>query len=120
MPAKDTYHQTVKRALEADGWRITHDPFSIPIGHRNLFVDLGAEELIAAELAGRRIAVEIKSFQGPSEVRNLEEALGQYLLYVPFLRAHEPDRILYMAVPIGVYLSLFEEPIGREILIPMD
>ncbi len=116
MPARDTYHQTVVRALEADGWLITHDPYSFPVGRKNLFVDLGAERLIAAEREGRRIAVEIKSFQGPSEIRDLEEALGQYLLYKPFLQAREPDRPLYLGIPKDAYSSLFDEPIGKGIM----
>jgi hypothetical protein len=65
MPARDIYHDTVIHALEADGWRITDDPFSIPVGRKQLFVDLGAEKLIGAEREGRRIAVEIKTFEEP-------------------------------------------------------
>ena len=30
MPAKDIYHDTVKRALEKDGWRITAENFQLP------------------------------------------------------------------------------------------
>ncbi len=26
MPARDIYHDTVRNALEKDGWTITHDP----------------------------------------------------------------------------------------------
>jgi hypothetical protein len=116
MPVRDAYHPVVVRLLEKDGWRITHDPYRIPVGHKNLFVDLGAEEVIAAERQGKRIAVEIKSFAGPSEVQELEAALGQYLLYMPFLRAQEPDRQLYLALPLEVYNNVFEEPIGRGVL----
>ncbi len=86
MPAKDMYHDLVHRLLVADGWRITHDPYRIVVGRKNLFVDLGAEKIIAADRDGKRIAVEVKSFEGKSEVHDLEEALGQYLLYLPFLR----------------------------------
>ena len=116
MPARDIYHQPVIRALEKAGWRITHDPYRIVVGQKNLFVDLGAERVIAAEREGKRIAVEVKSFAGPSEVHELEEALGQYLLYAPFLRAQEPDRLLYLAVSREVWHNLFEEPIGRGVL----
>ena len=27
MPAKDKYHHQVRRALEKEGWIITHDPY---------------------------------------------------------------------------------------------
>jgi hypothetical protein len=64
MPKLDIYHSTVKRALEKDGWTITHDPFILQIGKKRLFADLGAERLISAEKDLRRIVVEIKSFVG--------------------------------------------------------
>ncbi len=50
MPARDIYHNVVKTALVKDGWTVTHDPFRIRLAkNKNLFVDLGAERLIAAE-----------------------------------------------------------------------
>jgi hypothetical protein len=104
------------RILQANGWRITHDPFHVRVGRRNLFVDLGAERLIAAELDGNRIAVEVKTFEGPSEVHDLEVALGQYMLYDPFIRAKEPDRQLHLAVPLPALQNLFEEPLGLGLL----
>lgn len=48
MSKKDLYHNLVRRALEKDGWKITHDPLVIPAGKRKIKVDLGAESLIAA------------------------------------------------------------------------
>ena len=45
MPARDFYHDVVKLALIADGWTITHDPFVLQWGSKDLFVDLGAEPL---------------------------------------------------------------------------
>jgi hypothetical protein len=116
MPAKDLHHQAVVQALEADGWRITHDPYRITVGRRNLFIDLGAEEVVAAERQGTKIAVEVKGFEGQSEVHDLEQALGQYLLYAPFLRAQEADRRLYLAVPADVYHNVFEVPVGQTVL----
>lgn len=49
MPAKDISHNCVKKALIKAGWTITHDPFRIRLTRKNLFVDLGAERLIAAD-----------------------------------------------------------------------
>jgi hypothetical protein len=50
MPARNIHHTAVIRALQADGWTITHDPFLIPYGDRRLFIDLGAERVtIGAE-----------------------------------------------------------------------
>ena len=59
MPAKDIYHNNVRTALEKDGWTITNDPLTLEIGERSLFVDLGAEKILAAEKQGRKIAVEV-------------------------------------------------------------
>jgi hypothetical protein len=44
MPAKDFFHQIVKNALIKDGWKITHDPFVLTFGKRDLYVDFGAEQ----------------------------------------------------------------------------
>jgi len=32
MSKRDRYHYEAKRALEKDGWTITHDPFRLQIG----------------------------------------------------------------------------------------
>jgi hypothetical protein len=79
-------------------------------------VDLGAEKIIAADRAGKYIAVEVKSFEGQSEVHELEVALGQYLLYLPFLRAQDPTRELYLAISGEVWHNVFVEPIGQGLL----
>ncbi|MEG3840433.1 XisH family protein [Microcoleus sp. herbarium14] len=116
MPAKDTYHNNVRTALEKDGWTITNDPLTLEIGDRSLFVDLGAEKILAAEKQGRKIAVEVKSFLAASPVHDLEEALGQYIVYEDILEVSEPERNIYLAVREEVYLDIFSEPIGQLLL----
>lgn len=116
MPAKDIYHDTVRNALLKDGWRITHDPLVLKWGNKDLFIDLGAERLLAAEKDQQKIAVEIKSFIGPSDMADLERALGQYVVYHDVLAEREPERRLYLAVPEETWLELFEEPIGQLLL----
>lgn len=116
MPAKDIYHEVVKQALVKDGWKITHDPLVLKWGKKDMFVDLGAEYLLAAEKGAQKIAVEVKSFLGPSELDDLEKALGQYILYHDVLAEREPDRTLYLAVPREMREELFEEPIGQLLL----
>jgi hypothetical protein len=116
MPVRDVYHSAVKNALTKDGWTITHDPFVLKWGARDLFVDLGAERLLAAEKGARKIAVEVKAFTGPSDIVELERALGQYLLYHDVLAEREPDRVLFLAVPGPVMNELFGEPIGQLVL----
>lgn len=98
MPAKDVYHNVVKNALIKDGWRITHDPLRLKWGIKDMYVDLGAERIFSAEKAGQKIAVEVKSFVGASDMNDLENALGQYLVYRSVIARTEPDRKLYLAI----------------------
>ena len=109
MPAKDLFHDNVKIALIKDGWKITNDPLALKWEARNLFVDLGGEKIFAAERGEQKIAVEIKSFVSVSEVKDLENALGQYFLYLIVLREKEPTRKLYLAVTEEIFLDFFHE-----------
>ena len=54
MPARNIHHAVVVRALTADGLTITHDPYPLSFGGKDLFVDLGAEE---AALAAVRVRI---------------------------------------------------------------
>lgn len=116
MPARDLYHTIVRHALEADGWKITHDPLILTFGTRDMFVDLGAERLLAAEKSGVKIAVEVKSFLSPSVLHDLERALGQFILYHDVLAATEPERVLYLAMPDILLDTILEEPLGKLLL----
>jgi XisH protein len=117
MPARDYYHEVVRTALQKDGWTITHDPYRIKLARKkNLYIDLGAEQLIGAEKDIQKIAVEIKSFRSPSEMKDLEEAIGQFVLYDRLLNRHEPERKLYLAVPEDVRESIFEEEAGQVLI----
>ncbi|MEG5046311.1 XisH family protein [Microcoleus sp. B4-C1] len=107
MPAKDAFHEVVKIALQKDGWEITHDPYTLQAGTLELYIDLGAEKVVAAEKDGQKIAVEIKSFIGPSKISQFYTALGQFISYRAALQQQENDRILYLAVPSNVYDSFF-------------
>ena len=117
MPAKDFYHDAVVHALTVEGWEITDDPLSLSYGGRDLYVDLGAERnAVAAEKNGEKIAVEIKSFLSPSVLSDLEKAVGQYDIYQIVLAAVQPERVLYLAVPLRIYEGLFRERFGELIL----
>ncbi|MEG4457479.1 element excision factor XisH family protein [Microcoleus sp. N9_A1] len=107
MSAKDAFHEVVKNALQKDGWQITHDPYTLQAGTLELYIDLGAEKVVAAEKNGQKIAVEIKSFTGPSKISLFYTALGQFISYRAALQKQETDRILYLAVPTNVYDSFF-------------
>ena len=110
MPARDKVHHAVKNALVKDGWEITHDPLHLEWGPRDLYVDLGAEKLFAAEKEGRKIAVEVKSFVGPSDMANLEQALGQYVLYRSKLKRLSPQRKLYLAMRDTAFENILNHP----------
>ena len=116
MPAKDFYHETVKTALIKDQWTITDDPLTLKFGKKDFYVDLGASQLLAAEKETSKIAVEVKSFLGRSDINDLEKALGQYVLYQDILAEIEPSRNLFLAVPSTVAEDLFEEPVGKLLL----
>jgi hypothetical protein len=105
--AKDLFHQVVKDALTKDGWNITHDPFPVDYGDVQMQIDLGAERLLAATKDAETIAVEIKSFINPSSISEFHTAVGQYLNYRRALRTHEPNRVLYLAVPSQTYDEFF-------------
>jgi hypothetical protein len=108
MPALDLLHDPVKNALIKDGWTITDDPYIIEYAKTRVLADLGAERTLAAERAGRKIVVEIKSFVGPSPMHDFEIALGQYQLYRGLLEVTAPERQLYLAISDEVYVNFFE------------
>ena len=72
-----------------------------------MYIDLGAEEIVAAEREGQKIAVEIKSFLGTSSILEFHTALGQFFNYRLALEEKEPDRTLYLAVPLHTYDEFF-------------
>jgi hypothetical protein len=117
LPARNIYHDAVVEALIADGWTITHDPLTISYGGKDLFVDVAAEQsALGAEKSGRRIAVEIQSFLGPSMVHDLEEAVGKFQIYRTILEEADPERRLYLALPTRVNEGLFSERFGQLIV----
>ncbi|MBJ7900779.1 MAG: fatty-acid oxidation protein subunit alpha [Cyanobacteria bacterium RI_101] len=107
MSARDATHSIVKHALEKEGWRITHDPYYLKVGGIEFYIDLGAEMIIAAERDNQKIAVEVKSFLGPSSISEFHTALGQFINYRYALEEKDPDRVLYLAVPSDIYDDFF-------------
>jgi XisH protein len=116
MSRKDTFHHIVRRALEKDGWTITHDPFLLRYELGNLYIDLGAEQVLAAEQGGRKIAIEIKSFLQNSAVSEFYTALGQFISYRILLAEQYPEHILYLAVPLDTYTSFFATQLVQGII----
>ncbi|HSM83651.1 MAG TPA: XisH family protein [Nodosilinea sp.] len=116
MPAKDLFHDAVRCALEKDGWTITHDPLFISFGGVDMYVDLGAERILAAQRGNEKIAVEIKSFVGSSATTEFSTALGQFLKYQLALEEEQPDRTLYMAIPVDAEREFFRLELPRRLV----
>ena len=56
--------------------------------------------------------MEIKSFLSPSQMHDLELALGQFLLYRSILEEQEPGREIFLAIP-DEPAEILEEPVGQ-------
>ncbi len=109
MSAKDKFHDSVKNALVKDGWTITADPLQIKLGKIDAYIDLAAERVLTAEKDGEKIAIEIKSFLGASNIYDFYLAYGQFMSYREALSTQEPERTLFLAVPDNVHETFFED-----------
>ena len=78
-------------------------------------MDLGSEKFFAAEKDQRRIAVEVKSFIRPSPVQDLENALGQYVLYRGLLEESTDEfyRTLYLTIRNAIFFDFLPEKIAQ-------
>ena len=114
--ARDLFHNIVRAALEKDGWTMTDDPLTIRCGGVDIQIDLGLEKLLAAEKGTQKIAVEIKNFVSASKISEFHTALGQFINYRTALRLEEPERILYLAVPLATYSSFFDLPFTKTVM----
>jgi XisH protein len=72
--------------------------------------------MILAEKENEKIAVEIKSFIEQSPLHAFHEAMGQYDNYLFALEEYEPERTLYLAVPIEAYYDFFQKPFFQKVL----
>ena len=117
MPARDIYHNTVKVALIADGWTIIDEDYVLEYGGDRLYADLAAEKAIAAEKQKHKIVVEVKSFLGRSFINDLENAVGQYVIYRDILQETRSEyQTLYLAINQGVYKSNFQRKLAQLIV----
>ena len=107
--AKDFYHENVRRALENDGWRITDDPYPVKVDDVGYEIDFAAEPLIAAEKDEIKIAVEVKSFVGPSTINEFHRAVGQFNDYYVALEIQDPERVLFLAIPSEIWSRFFQK-----------
>ncbi len=104
--ARDLLHNSVKEALIKEGWYITNDPLRIPIDGTYLEIDLAAEIILGAERGDEKIAIEVKSFLKKSFMTNFHEAIGQYLDYKSAMEDFQPERVVFLALPLHAYNNL--------------
>lgn len=116
MPQYDLFHNQVKNAFTKDGWTITDDPFILEYKGLRLYADLGAEKLFAAQKMQQKIVIEIKVFNSPSLISELEKTLGQYNIYVSLIKRINREHKLYLAIPEAAYQDFFLKPAIQDIL----
>ncbi|MBW4602618.1 MAG: hypothetical protein KME29_24390 [Calothrix sp. FI2-JRJ7] len=92
------------------------DDYTLEYGGDRLYVDIAAEKSITAEKQGRKILVEVKSFLGRSFVNDLEQAVGQYVVYRDVLVETALDFKLYLAITQGTYKSNFQRKLAQMII----
>jgi hypothetical protein len=109
LPAKDRYHDTVKRALIKEGWIITGEQVTLEFEDRYLYVDIEASKTDT----GLIILVEVKELEEvPSPVEALANAVGKYFLYRLALEHSEEKTPLYLAITENAYQHILSEAIG--------
>src|SRR5258708_22505877 len=110
MPAKDRYHDTVKRALVKDGWTILDEQFTLTVDERNLWVDIQ----VAKDDPRLVILVEVKELaEVDSAIEALANALGKFELYRLALQSANLSFPLYLAVTKQSYEGILSELIGQ-------
>lgn len=114
--AKDFYHENVKEALKKDGWLITDDPYFLRVDDVGYEIDFGAEPLLAAVKDETKIAVEVKSFVGPSTVNEFHRAVGQFNDYYVALEIEDPERVLFLAIPEDIWTQFFQKRVIQKSL----
>lgn len=107
--AQDLIHDAVKNALEKADWQIIADPFRLDFKNFTLRADIAAKHLSHDGEDEVRIIVEVKSFVGNSFVRELQQAIGQYLMYQDAIRLNELDYSLYLGISADAFISYFAQ-----------
>lgn len=73
---------------------------------------------MAAEREGQKIAVEVKSFlERSSAISEFHTALGQFINYRGALRRLQPERVLYLAVPLTTYKTFFQLDFPKDMIL---
>lgn len=113
MPRLDHHHDSVKRALIKNGWRITSEQFFIKLPERRLWIDL----LVESINDDRKVLVEVKSYTNvKSPVESLAASVGKCMIYRAALARINVKFPVYLAVPFIAYQGIFGETIAKTVL----
>ncbi len=116
MPAKDRYHELVKRAFVKAGWTIAREQVYMSDNHRHIWIDLG----IRRENDETLILIEIKGFDPSASMLDaLMSAIGQYVVYRAMLDFLELQQPLYLAIPTTTYDGIFQIPVAKQAIVDL-
>lgn len=117
MPAIDRCEPQIVRALEKDGWSVTHQPFAIRIDKTRggyVFADLRLQNQQSGQSA---IVVEVKCFGSTRTfLDEFYQAIGQYTVYRNALALNNIQSTVYLAIPDAVYRTLFQQTLIATVL----
>ena len=77
--------------------------------------DCGPKSFIITNTIGEKIAIEIKTFGNASFITAFYEAVGKYIVYRKVLKLMQPDRVLYLAIPVDTYLEYHNETVVKDV-----
>ncbi|HLA44256.1 MAG TPA: element excision factor XisH family protein [Aggregatilineales bacterium] len=104
MPAVDNCEPQVVRAMEKDGWQVVRRHYLIRLGKGRgaVYADLRLQKDEAQILI-----VEVKSFERRgSQMDDLYQAIGQYMVYQKALALAGQREPLYLALPETAFRRL--------------
>ena len=116
MPALDSCHEQVVRALRKDGWLVADKPKYIDDSETETFVYIDIEashKPNGATTEARQIYVEVKCFPRKNVSQELYITLGQYLMYRALLEKQIIRIPLYLAMPKTIYEDAFNDIFRR-------
>jgi len=112
MPALDSCHPQIVRALEKAGWLVRPKPVELSSPVNLLYADIEAFRTTEDD-EQEIIILEAKCFLNPNtSMHDLYVAVGQYLVYQDLMRRSNIHNPLYLAIPTEVYYRIFEPIAG--------
>jgi hypothetical protein len=107
--AKDFIHDSVKKALQKEGWKIIAEPFRLSSGNARFKMDLASEKQ-ANTNEKEVVIIEVKSFLKNAVLYPFYNAFGQYLLYRDALKHEGLDYEIFLAVGMDSFKELTKIP----------